>query len=87
LSVNFEKTCFTAFNTLADTDNVDCVADEQNYLLDGAYPAPWIYHSSVVTDQNPVKLAKLVVRECLLNHLPDEIPYSVQVVGLKSVLI
>jgi len=35
----------------------------------------------VVTDQNPVKLAKSIITERLLDHLPDEVPYSIKVVG------
>ena len=37
----------------------------------------------MVTDQNPVKLAKSIIQERLLDHLPDEIPYSIQVVSLS----
>jgi len=40
----------------------------------------------VVTDQNPILLAKSIIKERLLDHLPDEVPYNVQVVSLTLVL-
>ena len=40
----------------------------------------------MVTDQNPILLAKSIIKERLLDHLPDEVPYNVQVVSLTLVL-
>jgi small GTP-binding protein len=57
----------------------DGVCDLKNHLLDQTYRSPWLYASSLVTDQDPIKLAKSIIRERLLEHLPDEIPYCVQV--------
>jgi len=36
----------------------------------------------VVTDQNPVEIAKSIIKERLLDYLPDEIPYTIRVVGI-----
>lgn len=54
----------------------DGVEDIRNYLFSLAYPSPWIYHGSIVTNQTPEEIAIMTVREKLLNHLPKEIPYN-----------
>ncbi|XP_067139023.1 GTPase Era, mitochondrial isoform X1 [Centruroides vittatus] len=54
----------------------DGVDDVRNYLFSLAYPSPWIYHSSVVTNQSPEEIAIMTVREKLLDRLPKEIPYN-----------
>lgn len=42
-----------------------------------AKPGPWQYHSEVLTDQSPEEVCKNIIREKLLEHLPQEVPYSV----------
>lgn len=37
-----------------------------------------MYNSSVVTDQKPQDVAMALVRECLLDLLTDELPYSIK---------
>ncbi|GIY22945.1 GTPase Era, mitochondrial [Caerostris extrusa] len=46
-----------------------------NYLLNEALPNEWMYHDCVVTDQHPHALAITILREKLLEYLPEEIPY------------
>ncbi|KFM82774.1 GTPase Era, mitochondrial, partial [Stegodyphus mimosarum] len=52
------------------------VDDLRRYLLNEAVPGNWMYHSSVVTDQHPHEIALMIVREKLLDYLPEEIPYN-----------
>lgn len=56
----------------------DGVFDLREYLLNETYRSSLHYHPSVVTDQNPVDLARLCVFERMLDHLPNEIPYQVK---------
>ena len=58
----------------------------QNYLITNAQPGHWQYHDSVLTDQDPVDIAKLCVREKLLDHLPKEIPYGITIVSIPRAL-
>ncbi|XP_076367300.1 GTPase Era, mitochondrial isoform X2 [Tachypleus tridentatus] len=53
------------------------VADLRTYLLETARQAPWLYHCSTVTDQSPLEVVQMAVREKLLEYLPKEIPYNV----------
>lgn len=50
----------------------------QQYLLAQARPGPWEFHSGVLTSQMPEEICANIIREKLLEHLPQEIPYSVQ---------
>ncbi|XP_050049763.1 GTPase Era, mitochondrial [Dermacentor andersoni] len=59
--------------------NNDGVNDIRNFLLDTAKPSEWMYPFELVTDQNPHELGTLIVREKVLNHLPREVPYNLQV--------
>jgi len=43
----------------------------------GARPGPWQYHSEVLTDQGPEELCTNIIREKLLEYLPQEVPYSI----------
>ncbi|KAF8767770.1 GTPase Era like protein [Argiope bruennichi] len=54
----------------------DGIDELRNYLLNEAHPGEWIYHSSTVTDQHPHDIALLILREKLLEYLPEEIPYK-----------
>merc|ERR1712071_13484 len=59
--------------------NNDGLADVKEYLFDKAQPARWLFHPSVVTDQDPHEMAIATVREKLLNILANEIPYNIDV--------
>ncbi|XP_036745719.1 GTPase Era, mitochondrial isoform X3 [Manis pentadactyla] len=50
----------------------------KQYLLTQAQPGPWEFHSGVLTSQMPEEICTNIIREKLLEHLPQEIPYSVQ---------
>ncbi|KAM8944854.1 GTPase Era, mitochondrial [Lycaon pictus] len=50
----------------------------KQYLLAQALPGPWEYHSGVLTSQTPEEICANIIREKLLEHLPQEMPYSVQ---------
>lgn len=50
----------------------------KQYLLAQARPGPWEFHSGVLTSQTPEEICANIIREKLLEHLPQEIPYSVQ---------
>ncbi|XP_033748742.1 GTPase Era, mitochondrial-like [Pecten maximus] len=52
------------------------VKDLKDFLFSRALPGDWCYHSSVVTDQNPYRLAEKIVWEKMLEHLPKEMPYK-----------
>ncbi|KAG7483757.1 hypothetical protein MATL_G00041650 [Megalops atlanticus] len=49
----------------------------KRYLVVGAKPGSWQFHSSVLTDQNPQDICINTVREKLLEYLPQEVPYNV----------
>ncbi|XP_026866113.2 GTPase Era, mitochondrial [Electrophorus electricus] len=61
---------------LSATDGED-VEPLRRYLLVSAKPGPWQYHSEVLTDQNPEDVCTNMVREKLLEYLPQEVPYTV----------
>lgn len=42
-----------------------------------AKPGSWLYHSEVLTDQSPEEVCSNIIREKLLEYLPQEVPYSV----------
>ncbi|KAM6175287.1 GTPase Era, mitochondrial isoform 2-T2 [Erethizon dorsatum] len=48
------------------------------YLLAQAQPGPWEFHSGVLTSQTPEEICTNKIREKLLEHLPQEVPYNVQ---------
>ncbi|KAK3606510.1 hypothetical protein CHS0354_041462 [Potamilus streckersoni] len=53
----------------------DGVEDLKEYLLENAQLGDWDYHSSLVTDQDPMEAARTFVWEKILDYLPDEVPY------------
>nr|KAF6455887.1 Era like 12S mitochondrial rRNA chaperone 1 [Rousettus aegyptiacus] len=50
----------------------------KQYLLAQAQPGPWEFHSEVLTSQTPEEICANIIREKLLEHLPQEVPYNVQ---------
>lgn len=57
-----------------DGDEVETL---RRYLLSQAQSGPWDYHSTVLTDQSPQQICVNLIREKLLEILPQEVPYSV----------
>ncbi|XP_063306043.1 GTPase Era, mitochondrial [Pelobates fuscus] len=49
----------------------------KKYLLTLAKPGEWEYHSDVVTTQSPQEICNNIIREKLLEYLPQEVPYNV----------
>lgn len=56
-----------------DRDDVETL---KSYFLVKAQPGEWQYHSGVLTDQSPEQICIDLIREKLLEHLPQEVPYS-----------
>lgn len=61
---------------LSSLDKED-VATLKSYFLVKAKPGEWQYHSEVLTDQSPEQICTNIIREKLLEYLPQEVPYSV----------
>ncbi|XP_017268034.1 GTPase Era, mitochondrial [Kryptolebias marmoratus] len=57
-----------------DKEDVDTL---KSYFLVAAQPGSWQYHSEVLTDQSPEEVCTNIIREKLLENLPQEVPYSV----------
>lgn len=57
----------------------DGVDHLREFMFSMAKPAPWMYHSSSITDQHPHQLVKQIIKEKLLDALPKEIPYGLSV--------
>ncbi|KAM4700062.1 GTPase Era, mitochondrial isoform 2-T2 [Discoglossus pictus] len=49
----------------------------KKYLLTLAKPSEWEYHSDVITTQSPEDICSNIIREKLLEYLPQEIPYNI----------
>ncbi|XP_028839627.1 GTPase Era, mitochondrial [Denticeps clupeoides] len=60
---------------LSSLDEED-VETLKSYLLVGAKPGPWLYHSDVLTDQSPEDICVNTIRGKLLENLPEEVPYT-----------
>ncbi|XP_076024851.1 GTPase Era, mitochondrial [Genypterus blacodes] len=61
---------------LSSVDSED-VETLKRYLMVAAQPGDWQYHSEVLTDQNPQEMCTSIIREKLLDYLPQEVPYAV----------
>ncbi|XP_008330581.2 GTPase Era, mitochondrial [Cynoglossus semilaevis] len=63
-----------------DAEDVKTLKD---YFKVAAKPGSWLYHSEVLTDLSPEQVCVNLIRERLLEILPQEVPYSMtQVVDL-----
>lgn len=51
----------------------------QEYLLQYAKPAEWMYPETVYTDQKPEQVICDAVKARILDHLPNEVPYKCKV--------
>ncbi|XP_026184605.1 GTPase Era, mitochondrial isoform X2 [Mastacembelus armatus] len=60
---------------LSSVDRED-VETLKSYFMVAAKPGSWQYHSGVLTDQSPEDLCTNIIREKLLEYLPQEVPYS-----------
>lgn len=60
---------------LSSLDRED-VETLKSYFLTKAKPGEWQYHSEVLTDQQPEQICTNIIREKLLEYLPQEVPYS-----------
>ncbi|XP_067866871.1 GTPase Era, mitochondrial [Heterodontus francisci] len=49
----------------------------QRYLMSKAQPGAWDYHSAVLTNQSPQEICCNLIREQLLEYLPQEVPYNI----------
>lgn len=56
-----------------DREDVDTL---KSYFMVAAKPGSWQYHSEVLTDQSPEEVCTNIIREKLLEYLPQEVPYS-----------
>ncbi|KAM9728314.1 GTPase Era, mitochondrial [Menidia menidia] len=56
-----------------DREDVDTL---KSYFMAAARPGSWQYHSEVLTDQSPEEVCSNIIREKLLEYLPQEVPYS-----------
>ncbi|KAK5859083.1 hypothetical protein PBY51_003174 [Eleginops maclovinus] len=61
---------------LSSVDKED-VETLKNYFMVAAKPGSWQYHSEVLTDQTPEQVCTNIIREKLLEYLPQEVPYSI----------
>ncbi|KAG9485999.1 hypothetical protein GDO78_008867 [Eleutherodactylus coqui] len=53
----------------------------KKYLMTLAKPGEWEYHSEIVTTQPPEEICNNIIREKLLEYLPQEIPYNIKQVN------
>ncbi|KAM9348410.1 GTPase Era, mitochondrial [Symphorus nematophorus] len=60
---------------LSSVDRED-VETLKSYFMVAAKPGSWQYHSEVLTDQSPEEVCTNIIREKLLEYLPQEVPYS-----------
>ena len=72
-----EKTYWPYFNQvfMISARMNEGVQDLKRYLFTRARPGNWIFNRNFLTDQMPQEIAEMCVREKLLEHLPDEVPY------------
>ncbi|XP_015510527.1 GTPase Era, mitochondrial [Neodiprion lecontei] len=59
--------------------NGDGVSDLREYLLVSAKPRDWDYEKDTLTDQKPEEMIIRIVRASLLDVLPAEIPYNLNI--------
>ncbi|XP_034033410.1 GTPase Era, mitochondrial [Thalassophryne amazonica] len=62
---------------MLSSTNSEEVETLKNYLKRAAKPGAWQYHSQVLTDQTPEEVCLNTIREKLLEHLNQEVPYAI----------
>eukprot|EP00066_Takifugu_rubripes_P026312 XP_011615578.1 PREDICTED: GTPase Era, mitochondrial [Takifugu rubripes] len=63
-----------------DSDDVETL---KTYFITKAKTGSWKYHSEVLTDQSPEEVCTNLIREKLLEYLPQEVPYAVTQVSTE----
>lgn len=58
----------------------DGVDELKRYIFSRAKPGKWMFGRSMVTDQMPQEIVEMCVREKMLENLPDELPYELDLV-------
>ena len=48
------------------------------------YKGDWMYNEHIVTDQNPLEIAKMCIWEKILDRTPNNIPYIVKIVSFNA---
>ncbi len=73
-----EKTYWPYFNQvfMISARQNDGVDELKRYLFSRAKPGDWVFSRNMLTDQMPQEIAEMCVREKLLEHLPNEVPYE-----------
>ncbi|XP_050419939.1 GTPase Era, mitochondrial [Adelges cooleyi] len=57
----------------------DGVQDIKDYLLHNSKPSAWMFPEGTLTDKQDTDLILEVVKSKLLNYLPNEVPYNLQI--------
>ena len=57
----------------------------QDFLIDQAIPGDWLYHSSLLTDQDPIEIIKNCIWEKFLDNLHNDIPYNLGLVSITFI--
>jgi len=59
--------------------NGDGIYNLKRNILSLAPPASWVYNSALITNQNPITLARQFVLEAVMDAVTHEVPYQVEI--------